>query len=103
MPVSVGHLGGAEASFPRRPTPCSSTPNTESSSPPWWMDLWARHSFSGRRGFMAKKNIYPVDWEYQLPERVLSSLDEYHILRVPLLGQHYENGPWDWCGRTSCS
>lgn len=52
---------------------------------------------------MAKKNIYPVNWQYEIPEKVLAALDEYHILKVPLLGQHYEGSPPNWCGRTSCS
>ncbi|MFP2906559.1 hypothetical protein ACLESD_16130 [Pyxidicoccus sp. 3LFB2] len=49
------------------------------------------------------KNIYPVLWKYDLPEQLLSALDEYHILKVPLLGQHYAGGPSNWCGRTSCT
>lgn len=50
-----------------------------------------------------QKNIYPVRWQYELPAQLLSVLDEYHILKVPLLGQHYVRGPSNWCGRTSCS
>ena len=49
------------------------------------------------------KNLYPVLWKYDLPEQLLSALDEYHILKVPLLGQHYPGGPTNWCGRTSCT
>jgi hypothetical protein len=50
-----------------------------------------------------KKNRYLPDWKYELPETLLARLEEYHILKVPLLGQHYPGGPSDWCGRTSCS
>ncbi|WNG38535.1 hypothetical protein F0U61_36280 [Archangium violaceum] len=50
-----------------------------------------------------KKTRYLPDWKYELPEKLLAALDEYHILKVPLLGQHYPAGPSDWCGRTSCS
>lgn len=46
---------------------------------------------------------YWPDWKYTLSQRLLSALDEYHILKVPLLGQHYRGGPEDWCGRTACS
>ena len=49
------------------------------------------------------KNRYWPDCEYTLPDALLSALDEYHILKVPLLGQHYIGGPEDWCGRTACS
>lgn len=50
-----------------------------------------------------KKNRYLPDWRYELPVKLLDAMDEYHILKVPLLGQHYPGGPSDWCGRTSCS
>ena len=52
---------------------------------------------------MANTTRYLPDWKYELPDELLSSLDEYHILKVPLLGQHYKGGPQDWCGRTSSS
>jgi hypothetical protein len=52
---------------------------------------------------MSQNNRYWPDWKYELPDKLLASLDEYHILKVPLLGQHYPAGPPDWCGRTSCS
>ncbi len=52
---------------------------------------------------MKKNSRYWPDWKYELPDKLLAVLDEYHILKVPLLGQHYPGGPSDWCGRTSCS
>ncbi|WPB78286.1 hypothetical protein KYC5002_03835 [Archangium violaceum] len=52
---------------------------------------------------MGQNNRYWPDWKYELPDTLLAALDEYHILKVPLLGQHYPAGPSDWCGRTSCS
>lgn len=52
---------------------------------------------------MSQNNRYWPDWKYELPDKLLASLDEYHILKVPLLGQHYPGGPSDWCGRTACS
>ncbi|MDY7226721.1 hypothetical protein [Hyalangium rubrum] len=52
---------------------------------------------------MEKTTRYWPDWKYELPDELLASLDEYHILKVPLLGQHYPGGPQDWCGRTSSS
>ncbi len=52
---------------------------------------------------MATSNRYLPDWKYELPDELLSALDEYHILKVPLLGQHYKGGAQDWCGRTSSS
>ncbi|MFP2927614.1 hypothetical protein ACLESO_20950 [Pyxidicoccus sp. 3LG] len=51
---------------------------------------------------MTLKRYWP-DWKYPLSPQLLSALDEYHILKVPLLGQHYTGGPEDWCGRTACS
>lgn len=33
----------------------------------------------------------------------MTVLEDYHILKVPLLGQHYPGGETNWCGRTSCS
>ncbi|HEX8698315.1 MAG TPA: hypothetical protein VF815_05730 [Myxococcaceae bacterium] len=50
---------------------------------------------------MANTTRYWPDWKYEIPDELLSALDEYHILKVPLLGQHYQGGPQDWCGRTS--
>ncbi|GEL73304.1 hypothetical protein MVI01_50880 [Myxococcus virescens] len=50
---------------------------------------------------VSRKNRYPALWDYEFPGRLLSALDEYHILKVPLLGQHYPKGPGDWCGRTA--
>lgn len=47
------------------------------------------------------QSLYRAVWQYELPELLLSALDEYHILKVPLLGQHYSGGPSDWCGRTA--
>jgi hypothetical protein len=52
---------------------------------------------------MSQNSRYWPDWKYELPDKLLASLDEYHILKVPLLGQHYPAGPPDWCGRTACS
>ncbi|QRK07932.1 hypothetical protein JQX13_49580 [Archangium violaceum] len=52
---------------------------------------------------MKKNSRYWPDWKYELPDKLLAALDEYHILKIPLLGQHYPGGPSDWCGRTSCS
>ncbi|MCP3142900.1 hypothetical protein [Pyxidicoccus xibeiensis] len=51
---------------------------------------------------MTLKRYWP-NWKYPLSPQLLSALDEYHILKVPLLGQHYTGGPEDWCGRTACS
>lgn len=50
-----------------------------------------------------KATRYWPDWTYELPDELLAAMDEYHILKVPLLGQHYPGGPQDWCGRTSSS
>ncbi|HEX5752839.1 MAG TPA: hypothetical protein VFZ09_41930 [Archangium sp.] len=52
---------------------------------------------------MSQNSRYWPDWKYELPDKLLASMDEYHILKVPLLGQHYPSGPPDWCGRTACS
>ena len=52
---------------------------------------------------MSQNNRYWPDWKYELPDKLLASLDEEHILKVPLLGQHYPGGPPDWGGRTACS
>ncbi|MCY1073143.1 hypothetical protein [Archangium lansingense] len=52
------------------------------------------------------QNRYWPDWEYDLAEKLEKLgpvLDEYHLLKVPLLGQHYEGSARDWCGRTSAT
>ncbi|EYF02881.1 hypothetical protein [Chondromyces apiculatus] len=53
--------------------------------------------------------IWPID-RYAIPSRLTDRASEYHILKVPLLGQHYAKaggtegtGAQDWCGRTAAS
>src|SRR2546422_956713 len=45
--------------------------------------------------------IYPID-KYDVPPVILERASKYHLLRVPVLGQHntHDRGG-DWCGRTS--
>ncbi|MBZ4423178.1 C39 family peptidase [Myxococcus sp. RHSTA-1-4] len=47
--------------------------------------------------------VFPVD-SYDFPEEIKKQAQEWHVLKVPLLGQkvHKDQGP-DWCGRTSAS
>ncbi|MFP2923631.1 hypothetical protein ACLESO_00140 [Pyxidicoccus sp. 3LG] len=48
--------------------------------------------------------VFPVD-NYDFPEEVKRQAKEWHVLKVPLLGQQVlkpEQAP-DWCGRTSAS
>ncbi|MCP3142966.1 hypothetical protein [Pyxidicoccus xibeiensis] len=49
--------------------------------------------------------VFPVD-NYEFPEEVKSKAREWHVLKVPLLGQQVLDKPEqapDWCGRTSAS
>jgi hypothetical protein len=53
--------------------------------------------------------IWPID-AYEIPAKIKALASEYHVLKVPLLGQHclyaggaIKTGTSDWCGRTSSS
>ncbi|QSQ21737.1 hypothetical protein JY651_42390 [Pyxidicoccus parkwayensis] len=48
--------------------------------------------------------VFPVD-NYEFPEEVKRQAREWHVLKVPLLGQQMLQGEQkpDWCGRTSAS
>ena len=48
--------------------------------------------------------VFPVD-NYEFPEEIKRQAREWHVLKVPLLGQQVlkEEQASDWCGRTSAS
>ncbi|HEX8433452.1 hypothetical protein, partial [Archangium sp.] len=47
--------------------------------------------------------VFPVD-DYAFPEEIKQQAKEWHVLKVPLLGQRVEESQApDWCGRTSAS
>ena len=49
--------------------------------------------------------VWPID-QYEIPRAVLDRCRQHRILKVPLLGQYFDDrlgGKQDWCGRTSSS
>ncbi|HLL52248.1 MAG TPA: hypothetical protein VK447_01795, partial [Myxococcaceae bacterium] len=47
--------------------------------------------------------VFPVD-NYEFPKEVKDQAKEWHVIKVPLLGQNIGHGEKpDWCGRTSCA
>jgi len=48
--------------------------------------------------------VFPVD-NYEFPDEIKRQAREWHVLKVPLLGQQMLQGVQkpDWCGRTSAS
>lgn len=47
--------------------------------------------------------VFPVD-SYEFPEEIKKKAQEWHVIKVPLLGQKIDDGERaDWCGRTSAS
>ncbi|QRK11608.1 cell envelope integrity protein TolA [Archangium violaceum] len=47
--------------------------------------------------------VFPVD-NYSFPEEIKRLAKEWHVIKVPLLGQRvHASEQVDWCGRTSCS
>lgn len=55
----------------------------------------------GAKGSLLR--VFPVD-DYTFPEEIKQQAKEWHVLKVPLLGQKvHEHQAADWCGRTSAS